>query len=115
MAGKENKSIRFKPLSLSLSLSQRRYYGTERLEVLNTYRCLGLTLSTRLSFKVAADDEHLTRAKRGTIDILKTLRRLNCFSPGLFFRLFDGQIVPSLLYGSELWGFKRYDAVEKVH
>ena len=98
-----------------LSTREKWYYGSERLEVVNTYRYLGLTFSTRLSFKVATDGEHLTRAKRGTIDILKTLRRLNCFSPGLFFRLFDGQIVPSLLYGSELWGFEPYDAAEKVH
>ena len=82
---------------------------------MNTYRSLGLTFSTRLSFKVATDGEHLTRAKRGTIEILKTLRRLNCFSPGLFFKLFYAQTVPSLLYGSELLGFELYDAVEKVH
>ena len=86
-----------------------------RLEVANTYRYLGLTFWTRLSFKVATDGEHLTRAKRGTIEILKTRRRLNCFSPGLFFKLFDAQIVPSLLYGSEFWGFEPYDAVQKVH
>ena len=115
MAGKKNKSIRFNPLCLSvclcvcvsLSVSQSWYYGSERLEVVNTYRCLELTFSTRLSFTVAIDGEHLTRAKRGTIEILKTLRRLNCFSPGLSFGLFDGQIVPSLLYGSVLWGFER--------
>ena len=81
---------------------------------MNTHRHLGLT-STRLSFRVATDDEHLTRAKRGTIEILKTLRRLNCFPPGLFFKLFDAQIAPSLLYGSELWGFEQHDTVEKVH
>ena len=80
---------------------------------MNTCRYLGLTFSTRLSFKVAIDGEHLTRAKRGTIEILKTLRRLNRFSPGLLFKLFDAQIVPSLLYGSELSGFDPYDAVEK--
>ena len=81
---------------------------------MNTHRHLGLT-STRLSFRVATDDEHLTRAKRGTIEILKTLRRLNCFPPGLWLKLFDAQIASSLLYGSELWGFEQYDAMEKVH
>ena len=83
-----------------LPARERWFYGTERLEVVNTYRYLGLTFSTRLSFRVATDGEHLTRAKRGTIEILKTLRRLNCFSLGLFFKLFDAQIAPSLLYGS---------------
>ena len=33
----------------------------------------------------------------------------------IFFKLFDAQIAPSLLYGSELWGFEQHDAVEKVH
>jgi len=81
----------------------------------NTYHSPGLTFSTCLSFKVATGGEHLTHAKCGTIEILKTLRRLNCFSPGLFFKLFDAQTVLSLLYGSELWGFEPYDAVEKAH
>ena len=82
---------------------------------MNTNRYLALTFSTRLSFRVVTDCEHLTRTKRGTIEILKTLRRLNCFSPGLFFKLFEAQIAPSLLYGSELWGCEQHDAVEKVH
>ena len=55
-----------------LSARERWFYGTERLDVVNTYRYLGLTFSTRLSFRVATDSEHLTRAKRGTIEILKT-------------------------------------------
>ena len=98
-----------------LSARERWFYSTERLEVVNTYRYLGLTFSTRLSFRVATDGEYLTRAKRGTIDILKALRRWNCFSHGLFFKLFDAQIAPSLLYGSEFWGFEQHDVVEKVH
>ena len=97
-----------------LSARERWFFGTERLEVVNTYRYLGLTFSTRLNFRVATDGEHLTRAKRGTIDILKTLKRLNCFSPGLFFKLFDAQLDLSLLYGSELWGFEQHDVVEQI-
>ena len=96
------------------SARERWYYGSESLEVVNTCRYLGLT-STRFSLKIATDGEHLIRVKRGTIEILKTLRRLNCFSPGFFFTLFDAPIVLSLLYGSKFCGFEPYDAVEKVH
>ena len=49
-----------------LSARERWFYSTERLEVVNTYRYLGLTFSTRLSFRVSTDGEHLTHAKRGT-------------------------------------------------
>ena len=52
-----------------LSARERWFYGTERLEVVNTYRYLRLTFSTRLSFRVATDGEHLTRAKRSTMEI----------------------------------------------
>ena len=97
-----------------LSARERWFFGTERLEVVNTYRYLGLTFSTRLNFRVATDGEHLTRAKRGTIEISKALRRWNCFSHGLFFKLFDAQLDLSLLYGSELWGFEQHDVVEQI-
>jgi hypothetical protein len=33
----------------------------------------------------------------------------------VFFRLFDSQITPSLLYASELWGYKENKQIEKVH
>ena len=45
----------------------------------------------------------------------KTLWKLGCSSTSLFFKLFDAQIVPSLLYGSELWGIKARESIEKVH
>ena len=39
------------------------------------------------------------------IDIFKTLWRLGDIPPMLFFKIFDTQIKPILLYGSEVWGF----------
>ena len=90
-----------------LSARERWFYGTERLEVVNTYRHRGLT-STRLSFRVATDGEHLTRAKRGTMEILKTEEVDPFFHlDSFFFTIFDAKIAPSLLYGSELWGFEQ--------
>ena len=62
-----------------LSARERWFYGTERLEVVNTYRYLGLTFSTRLSFRVATDGEHLTRAKRGTIEICENSEEVELF------------------------------------
>ena len=32
----------------------------------------------------------------------------------VFFKLFDTKVVPILVYGSDIWGFKRYDILEQV-
>ena len=33
----------------------------------------------------------------------------------IFFKLFDAQIAPTLLYAAEIWGFKMYEKTERVH
>ena len=55
------------------------------------------------------------KARKGVTDIFRTLRRLGDFSAPVFFKMFDVQIKPMLLYGSEIWGLKEYKSVEKVH
>ena len=90
-------------------------FGNQLLEVVKSYKYLGFILSTKLSFDVATNGEHFTRARRGTFEIIKTLRKMGCSSPRLFSNLFDAQIVRSMLYGSELWGIKARESIEKVH
>lgn len=87
-------------------------FGHQHLEVVNSCKYLGLVFPTKLSFEVATSGEHLTLAKHGTFETLTMLRKLGCFSP---VKLIDAQIVPFLLYGSELWGFKAHESIEKVH
>ena len=98
-----------------LSVKEKCVFGNQRLEVVNLYKYLGFIFSTKLSFDVATNGEHLTRARRGAFEVIKTLRKLGCSSPSLFFKLFDAQIVPCLLYGSELCGIKARESIEKVH
>ena len=98
-----------------LSVKEKCVFGNQRLEVVNLYKYLGFIFSTKLSFDVATNGEHLTRVRRGTFEIIKTLRKLGCSSPSLFFKLFDAQIVPSLLYGSEMCGIKARESIENVH
>ena len=37
------------------------------------------------------------------------------FSATIFLKLFDAQIKPILLYGSEIWGLQQHTEIEKVH
>ena len=90
------------------------HLGGDYIEVVGKYKYLGLNFSTMLSFNIATD-EFVSRAKRGIVQIVRALKKYGCYSCEVFFKLFDSQIVPSLLYASELWGFKENPKIEKVN
>lgn len=97
-----------------LRATEKWFLGGRKLEIVNSYKYLGLTFSTRHSFTVAMDEAKL-RGKKVTNDILCTLKKIGCNSPVVFFKLFDSQVVPLLLYASEIWGYKSYKQIEQVH
>ena len=93
---------------------ERWFYGEERIEVVNKYKYLGYTLTTKLSVDIALA-EHAGKAKGRIIGIFRALYKLGKIDLGIFFKLFDSQVKPILLYGSEIWGMKSRDIIEKVH
>ena len=62
-----------------------------------------------------AVDETANKARKGVIDLLRTIWRLGHFSATIFLKRFVAQIKPILLYGSDIVGLKEYRSVEKVH
>ena len=85
------------------------------MEIVNMYKYLGVFLSTRLSFSHALQDM-ASRARIGTITILKTLWSLGEKSPYVFFKLFDAQVQPMLNYGAEVWGLTAdLKFIERIH
>ena len=97
-----------------LSRHERWTYGDVELEVVNSYKYLGIALTTKLSTTQAVADL-IPKAKRKIITILKALRKINCTDWGVFSKIFDAQIQPALLYASGIWGTRRVETVEKVH
>ena len=55
------------------------------------------------------------RVRKSAIEILSTLRKIGWNSPDMFFKLFDAQVVPTLLYAAKVWGYENYDQTERVH
>ena len=90
------------------------YYDGQSISVVNSYKYLGLFLTTRMTFSNAVDETANT-ARKGIIDILRTLWRRGNFSATIFLKMFDAQIKPIVLYGSDILGLKEYKSVEKVH
>ena len=97
-----------------LSSRENWYLGEQTIEIVGKYKYLGFNFSTMLSYNIGTED-FVSRAKKGTIEILKALRTYGCYSCSVFFKLFDAQIVPSLLYAAEIWGHRENKQIEKVH
>ena len=98
-----------------LGSRERWFLGNSNMQVVNAYKYLGIYFTTKLSFTAACNDL-VSKAKNATFCLLRKLRELNVFSVKLFFKLFDAQIQPIALYGSEIWGLDTAAKnCEKVH
>ena len=97
-----------------LAAGERWFWGDSRLEVVNNYKYLGHSFSTGHSFTAAMEDMSI-RAKQSTVEILRALKKIGCNSPVMFIILFDAHIVPKLLCGAKIWGYQKYEQIERVH
>jgi hypothetical protein len=84
------------------------------LDVVNEYNYLGFVFTTKISMKRGVD-ALAVKGRRACMGCIKCLCRLNEVSKSCFFKIFDTQVQPVLLYASELWGLHRLDNIEKVH
>ena len=94
-------------LSVILSLSLSLY-------LVNRYKYLGYTLTTKLP-SVCACEDFASKAKGKILDLMRTMWSLGSFDTTVLFQLFDAQIKPMLLYASEVWGTSRLANIETAH
>ena len=97
-----------------LSKHEKWYYNGQQIENVNSYKYLGYTLTTKLSEDIALR-EFVGRAKAKVVQIMKSLWSLGSMQLEVFFKLFDAQVRPSLLYAAEVWGVRRFDCMESAH
>ena len=97
-----------------LGRGERWSLGGTDLEVVNEYKYLGYLFTTKLSL-YSALDSLAVKAKKKTVQLLKAIWHLRTMNTAVFFRLYDAQIQPTLLYGSEIWGLEKRELVERTH
>ena len=97
-----------------LSKHEKWFYGINEVRVVNSYKYLGMIFSTKLSLNYAWE-ESCNKGKKGVIEILKSLRKLNSIDCNLYWKMFDSQIEPLLTYAAEVWGLAVNSHMEKVH
>ena len=97
-----------------LARREKWLYGKDEVEVVNSYQYLGMTFTTKLSLSVALSSV-CVKGRRGVMEILKSLRKLNTFDPSIFWKLFDAQVEPMITYAAEVWGLSKVTELERVH
>ena len=66
------------------------------VEAVNSYKYLGIALTTKLSTTQAVA-EFTPKAEQNIVTIFKALRTTKCSDWGVFSKIFDAQIQPALL------------------
>ena len=84
------------------------------MKVVTYYKYLGLMFSSRLNWSEACKNLAL-QASKAVIPILHLLRKNKFITFSTACSIFYCKISPILLYGSEIWGVKYFDVIEKVH
>ena len=96
-----------------LSQTEKLVYGKEKLNVISQYSYLGILFTSHLSLSQLTSYLAI-KGKRALMEVLRTMFRFETFTYDVFFKVFDAQILPILLYGSEIWGFKHFECIERV-
>ena len=78
------------------------FYNRTEIEIVNSYKYLGYTLTTKPTSHVACR-EYSNKAKGNILDLMKSIWSLRSLDSSLFFKLFYCQVKPMLLYASEIW------------
>jgi hypothetical protein len=93
---------------------EKWYYKGQEIEIVNSYKYLGFTLTTKLSNSSACEG-YASKAKGKIMDLMKTMWSLGNLNSTVFFQLFDSEIKPLLLYASEIWGTAKMNVIESAH
>lgn len=90
------------------------YYENNQLEIVKSFRYLGIVFTVGGSF-TEAQNTLSGQAQKAIFKLNKYLYKFTFISPKHKLELFDKLILPILNYGSEVWGFVQANAIERVH
>ena len=94
--------------------SEKCHVGGEKLEVVTKYNYLGFLFSTKLNTNVMLKQVS-SIAKSAFCRITRSYNNLNNMSFTVLCKIFDAQIQPIVLYGSELCGLDDMSIIESVY
>ena len=96
-----------------LKRSEKWYFNGKKIDVVSSYKYLGIIFSTKLKWTLAK--KTLAAQARKAIGLIFRYHYQCGYLPvGVAKILFDKMITPILLYGCEVWGWEYCDQIENV-
>ena len=92
---------------------ERSQYNGETLEVVNGFKYVRLLFTSKMSMFSMTEDL-ASKGKRVPVTLLNSLYDYGTMPKSIFFKLFDVNVLPMLLYGAEIWGVRQYECIERV-
>ena len=89
------------------------FYNDEEVEAVNQFTYLGLTLTYTGNFH-KAQLKLASQGRKCMFKLLKSMKNVH-FNYVTRLSLFDTYVSSILNYASEIWGFHKGDAIEKIH
>ena len=96
-----------------LKRDEKWFYQVNPIEVVSSHKYMGFLFTPKL-FSTRAKENLVDKANKAVIIIKIFQNKLWLLSVYDTFKLFDTMIVPSLCYGSEIWGFELAKQTEVV-
>ena len=96
-----------------LRKNEQWFYKGEKIEVVSRYKYLGIFFSAKLKWSLAKQTL-ATRAQKAILCLKRIQYKCGFLPVNVAIELFDKQILPILLYGSEIWGYEFSPVIENV-
>ena len=96
-----------------LRMTEKWVFDGKNIEVVSFYKYLGIFFTPKLVWTKTLESQALQGLK-ASASIFKFQKNFGFFSPQDIFKLFDTIVKPVLCYGSEIWGYRYYDKIEKI-
>ena len=87
--------------------------GGEIIEIVDEFKYLGVKFSYNGNFHTNTKDLEI-QGNRALFSVIKKARKEN-LPVDMQFELFDRMVVPVILYGCEIWGYKKRIILERLH
>ena len=96
-----------------LRKNEQWFYKGEKIEVVSRYKYLGIFFSTNLKWSLAKQTLE-TQAQKAILCLKRLQYKCGFLPVNVAIELFDKQILPILIYGSEIWGYEFSPVIENV-
>lgn len=96
-----------------ISKNEKYFLNGKEIEVVKSYKYLGVFFARSGCF-LTTRNYLKNQATKAMYSLLQKCRKHN-MSIECQLDMFDKAILPILLYGSEIWGFEKFDILERVH